>query len=82
MFKIKKRTSTPNMPDLFKMKRPPCYNLRNDDNFYIQSVNNVFNGLESISFPGPKNPSKDKNLRATHVGCVKYIYKISGFVEK
>ena len=33
------------MSDLFKMKSDPCYNLRNNGNFHIPSVNTVFNSF-------------------------------------
>ena len=42
------------MNDLFNIKREPCYNLTNHDNFHIPSVNKVVNGIESISFLEPK----------------------------
>ena len=37
--------SKSSMSDLFKMKSDPCYNLRNNGNFHIPSVNTVFNSF-------------------------------------
>lgn len=82
MLKIRRGTPTPTMSDLFEIKRDPCYNLRNNDNFHIPSVNIIFNDLESISFPVPQHPLKDGHLRAAHVACAKYIYKILVFCRE
>ena len=82
MLKIRRGTPTPTMSDLFEIKGDPCYNLRNNDNFHIPSVNIIFNDLESISFPVAQYPLKDGHLRAAHVACAKYIYKTSVFCRE
>ena len=40
--------------ELFEKKNEHQYNLRNNSEFTIPSLNSVYYGIESVSFLGPK----------------------------
>ena len=44
----------PEIADQVFQKRTSSYNLRAKSNFYTRPVHSVYNGTESLSFPGPK----------------------------
>ena len=53
MHKASKGPFSPIIIELFEKKNDHQYNLRYDSQFAIPSVNSVYHGSKSVSFPGP-----------------------------
>ena len=54
MFKVSKNIASLQMYEIFKLKDHPLYNLRYNSFSYRPLVKSVYNGIESLSFLGPK----------------------------
>ena len=54
MFKVSKGSCPSVFSNIFNLRPPINYNLRNNSEFIIPHVNSVYNGTESISVFGPK----------------------------
>ena len=54
MYKVVNGMSPEIMNEFFKKRSNPHYNLRHTSQFSVNSIHNVYNGIESVSLLGPK----------------------------